>query len=98
MIWRISWGLKDRAGEMFAKASDGYAALAAKADGPGAAKGLRMFQAYALRAAGNYDAAAGVYDELVRSFPEEYPFHRSLASTLFRMKKSWKYSLIISPL
>jgi tetratricopeptide (TPR) repeat protein len=79
--------MKDKAKEMFSKAADGYAALAAKAGRPEAAKGLRMSQAGNLANAGRYEDAAAVYGELAGAFPGEYPFHRSLSSMLFKMKK-----------
>ncbi len=79
--------MKDKAKEMFSKAADGYAALAAKAARPEEAKGLRMSQAGNLANAGRYEDAASVYAALAGAFPGEYPFHRSLASVLFKMKK-----------
>ncbi len=79
--------LKDKANEMFSKAADGYAALAAKAGRPETAKGLRMSQAGNLANAGRYEDAAAVYGELAGLFPDEYPFRRSLSSILFKMKK-----------
>jgi len=80
-------GMKDKAGEMFSKAADGYMFLAGKAGRPEAAKGLRMSQAGNLARAGRYEDAAAVYGALAYAFPGEYPFHRSLSSVFFKMKK-----------
>ncbi|HOW89018.1 MAG TPA: thioredoxin family protein [Elusimicrobiales bacterium] len=80
-------GMKERAAEMYSKAAAGYGARAENAGRAEAAKGLRMSQAGNLAAAGRYGDAAAVYGELAAAFPGEYPFHRSLASMLFRMKK-----------
>ena len=80
-------GMEDKAKEMFSKAADGYAVLAANAGRPEASKGLRMSQAGNLANAGRYEDAAKVYGALVMGFPNEYPFHRSLSSVLFKMKK-----------
>ncbi|MCX5792109.1 MAG: thioredoxin family protein [Elusimicrobia bacterium] len=80
-------GLPEQAAVFNGRAADAYAALAGKAGSAGQAKGLRMSQAKSLMGAGRYEDAAAVYAALAESFPGEYPFHRSYANALLKLKK-----------